>query len=98
MRLKKSLISRNAKNRTVHCLGGRIASAAGNTPVFRRVEMEHAWVRAGVSGVNWLFSLFSCNIVVLEGMDYCSHKFTLSLLGGLVSTSRSVILMNKKNA
>lgn len=47
----------------------------------QRVDTEHAWIRAGVSGNNWLFSLFSCDNVDLDGMEYPIHTFNSSLPG-----------------
>jgi len=57
VRLKKSSMSLGAKNRPVHCWGGRIGSALGKTAIFKRVDTEHACIRAGVSCINWLFFL-----------------------------------------
>lgn len=37
--------------------------------IFKRGDTEHARIRAGVSCAIWLFSLFLCNTVNLEGMD-----------------------------
>lgn len=44
----------NAKNRPVHCWGGRIGSAAGAP----QEGWYGVWLGGGVSGANWWFSLF----------------------------------------
>lgn len=51
------------------------------------VDTEHAYIRAGVSDNNWLFSLFSADNIDLDDLDYPNIALVYLLYSCVTSQS-----------